>query len=166
MAGVVPAGATFVLLDGAMARVDLGPDQVGLPFNWRYGPARYDIGHSSYAETTHAFQARGRKPLSPVHIRGGRHDGGLDISWVRRARTGGDSWEIAEVPLDEPSEDYEVDIIDGEAVVRTLATTTPSVTYAAALQISDFGTLPGSITCRVFQVSESMGRGTGRTATI
>lgn len=166
MAEVVPAGATFVLLDGAVGLVDLGPDQVGLPFNWRYGPARYDIGHASYAETTHAFQARGRKPLSPVHIRGTRHEGGLDITWVRRTRAGGDSWEIADVPLGETSESYEVDIMDGETVVRTLAALTPSVTYAAASQVADFGALPASVTCRVFQVSESMGRGTGRTATI
>jgi hypothetical protein len=51
---------------------------------------------------------------------------------VRRTRMGGDSWDAVEVPLAEEAERYEVDILDGTTVKRTLATISPSATYTAA----------------------------------
>jgi hypothetical protein len=63
------------------------------------------------------------------------------------------------VPLAETSEAYEVEILNGEEVVRTLAATTPSALYTAAQQTSDFGSTQPSITVRVFQLSEAVGRG-------
>ena len=81
----------------------------------------------------------GLKPLCPVHVRGARSGGDLAITWMRRTRIGGDSWDAVEVPLGEDSESYEVDILDGATVKRTLAATTPAATYTAADQTADFG---------------------------
>ncbi len=117
----VAAGARFVLLDGALARVDMGPDEVGLAYTWRCGPANRNIGDASYLETTHAFRGLGLRPLSPMHVRGSRSGGDLALSWVRRTRIGGDSWDSVEVPLAEETERYEVDILDGPDVVRTIS---------------------------------------------
>ena len=125
----VAAGARFVLLDAAVRQVDMAHADVGLAFNWKYGPAPYDIGHASYQTETPVFNGIGLRPLSPVHATGEQIVGGLQIAWVRRTRLGGDSWEQPDVPLGEDAERYEVDILDGGNVVRTLTSTAPSVTY-------------------------------------
>ena len=44
-----------------------------------------------------------------------RSSGDIAISWIRRTRSGGDNWELPEVPLGEESESYEVDILDMKA---------------------------------------------------
>ena len=160
------AGAPFVVLDGAVVRIALGPDQVALPYNWRYGPARRDIGHSDYGQATHAFAGLGRRPLSPVHVHATRQNGDVAIRWIRRTRIGGDSWEVDEVGLGEASERYEVDILDGDRVVRTLRSETPDVTYTAAAQVTDFGAVQPAVTCRIHQMSLTWGRGAPRLATI
>jgi len=67
------------------------------------------------------------------------------------------------VPLAEESEAYEVEILDGATVKRTMSTTTTSVTYAAAQQTVDWGGLLGSgdaLDLRIFQLSALAGRGT------
>ena len=99
LTAMLPAGARFVLLDRALTTIDLTQDQIGLPFNWRYGPANRDLGDADYRAETHAFTGRGLKPLSPVHIRGRRSGGDLVITWIRRTRLGGDGWLATEVPL-------------------------------------------------------------------
>ncbi|MEM6496286.1 MAG: glycoside hydrolase/phage tail family protein [Pseudomonadota bacterium] len=166
MSSAVPIGAPFVLLNGAIQRIDLTPEQVKLPLNWRYGPASRDIGHSDFAEETHEFLGLGRRPLSPVHVRGLRSNRDLTISWIRRTRTGGDNWEVEDVPLGEEFESYEVDILDGSDVVRTLSALTTSVDYPVANQVADFGSAQDQIVCSVYQISRIWGRGTGRQATV
>jgi len=166
MLATVPPGARFVLLDAALTPVPLTRDEIGLPFNWRFGPAGRDPSHPDFTAAAHAFAGAGLRPLSPVHVRGARSGGDLSISWIRRTRLGGDSWLAAEVPLAEDSERYEVDILSGATVVRTLAATTPSVIYTAADQIADFGALPASVSVRVYQLSAFLGRGSPRDAVV
>ena len=122
----VVAGARFVLLDGALARIDMTEDEVGLAFNWRCGPASRDLGSPSYVQLAHTFHGEGLKPLSPVHIRGTRTGGDLNLAWMRRTRIGGDSWDSIDVPLGETQERYEIDILDGTTVKRTLIATRPA----------------------------------------
>jgi hypothetical protein len=141
-------------------------DEIGLPYRWRYGAGNRDIASSSYAEATHAFTGLGLRPLSPVHIRGSRASGDLTIRWVRRTRVGGDTWEGPEVPLGEEREAYEIDILDGTTVKRTLSVTSPTVLYSAADQTTDFGAPQPSLTVRIAQLSASRGRGQARTAVI
>jgi hypothetical protein len=161
MLGAIPAGSRFVLLDLGLTPVALTRDSIGLPFNWRYGPARRDIAHPSYASAVHAFVGLGLRPLSPVHVRGRRLGGDLVLSWIRRTRVGGDAWLASDVPLAEEAESYEVDVLSGSTVVRTLASSAPGVTYAAAEQAADFGTPPASVTVRVHQIG-ALGRGSPR----
>jgi hypothetical protein len=105
--------------------------------------------------------------VSPVHVRGVRSGGGdLAISWTRRTRIGGDSWDTLDVPLAEDSERYEIDILDGADVVRTLSSTAPAVTYSVAAQTTDFGAPQSSVSIRIAQLSATFGRGTPRSATL
>ncbi len=162
----LPAGARFVLIDAAVTPVLLTSSELGLPLQWRYGPAARDLGEESYAAHVFAFRGAARRPLSPVHVRGRRIGADLTITWTRRTRRGGDSWETVEVPLSETLESYEVDILDGETVVRTIASSTPMATYTGAQQIADFGAAPASVGIRVYQLNSEWGRGSPAVATV
>jgi hypothetical protein len=164
MRAPLTAGARFVLLDGALARIDMTEDEVGLAYNWRCGPASRDLGSPSYVQLAHTFRGEGLKPLSPVHIRATRSGGDLNLTWTRRTRVGGDSWDVIDVPLGETQERYEIDILDGTTVKRTLAATIPSATYTAAHQTADFGAPQPSVSLRIYQLSATRGRGTPRAA--
>lgn len=160
------AGARFVLLDSAVAQVDMTADEIALDFNWKFGPASRDISHSSYQDRVRGFTGLGLKPLSPVHIRARAIGNDLEISWIRRTRVGGDSWETTEVPLGEETEAYEVDILDGSGVKRTLATPVAKVVYSEADQIADWGVPPSALSLRVQQLSASHGRGHPKEMTV
>ena len=141
-------------------------DEIGLAYTWKCGPASRDIGSPHYLDVEHTFTGEGLKPLSPVHVRGARSSDDLAITWVRRTRIGGDSWDGVDVPLGEDDERYEIDILDGADVVRTLTATSPSATYTAADQTADFGSPQSSISLRIFQLSTTRGRGTPRDAVL
>lgn len=164
MRSPVKAGARFVLLDGAVTPVDMAPGDVGVPFLWKFGPAVHDYGHWTYRTMTRAFAGLGLKPLAPCHVKRRRLGNGDEvIAWVRRTRVNGDSWELAEVPLGEEVEAYEVDVMEGASVKRTLAARTPRALYTAAQQAADWGgPAPEALTVRVFQMSAALGRGWGR----
>jgi len=166
MRAPLPAGARFVLLDAALARVDMTEDEIGLAYTWKCGPASRDIGSPHYVQVTHAFAGQGLRPLSPVHVRGSRASGDLGITWVRRTRMAGDSWDSVDVPLGEANEHYEIDILDGSTVKRTLTATSPAATYTSAEQTADFGSPQPSIALRIFQMSVTRGRGTPREAVV
>ena len=99
-----------------------------------------------------------------------REPGDLVIRWTRRSRAlAADSWTAAEAPLAEEREAYEVEVLDGATVVRTLATTTTSVTYTAAHQLADLGALLGpgdTLDLHIFQLSALVGRGAPASITL
>jgi hypothetical protein len=72
------------------------------------------------------------------------------------------------VPLAETAEAYEVDILLGPSgtVKPTLSSATPSVTYANADIVTDFGGVPASLAVVVYQISAVIGRGLGRAVTL
>jgi hypothetical protein len=57
-------------------------------------------------------------------------------------------------------ERYEIDILDGSDVVRTLTATSPAATYSSADQTTDFGAPQSSVSLRLYQLSATRGRGT------
>ena len=116
------------------------------------------------SRSTATPQATALRPLSPVHLRAERAVDGVTFTWIRRTRHDGDSWDALEVPLGEASEAYELDVLDGTTVKRTLTARTPSVLYAAADEIADFGAPQTSLSVRVAQLSATVGRGTAADA--
>jgi hypothetical protein len=167
MATSVPPGSLLVLLDDALTPIALTPSETRLPLSWRYGPANRSIGDATYTTVTHTFQALGHRPLAPVHVRGRRAaDGTLTVTWVRRTRVGGDTWDGLDVPLAEDAERYEVEILINSVVKRTLAVTAPGFTYDVAMQTADFGAVPLAVTVRVAQLSTVFGRGATTTRTL
>jgi hypothetical protein len=139
----------------------------GRPLNWQFGPASRAIGHATYDHQSYAFLGLARRPFAPVHVRGRRTPAGdLDLSWIRRSGTGGDNWELPEVALGEETEAYEVDVLDGANVVRTLTTNTPAASYSQAQQLADLSAQPAVVQCRVHQMSATWGRGAAHAAEI
>ncbi|WP_409560110.1 glycoside hydrolase/phage tail family protein [Hyphomicrobium sp. MC8b] len=166
MTEALASGAQFVLLDGAVARVPLQESERKLTLNWRYGPGNRNIGDASYVTVPFMYQGLGLRPLSPVHVKGTRVSGDIRLSWIRRSRTGGDNWELPEVPLGEESETYEIDILDGITVKRTLTASTPNIIYTASDQITDFGSVQSSVVVKIYQTNVLFGRGAARSAAV
>ena len=154
------AGARFVLLNAAIVQPGLPLDLRGISFDWAAGPADDHLTAPTFRLKTFAGAARGAKPLSPVHLVAIETAAGdIDVTWKRRTRKGGDSWEGEEVPLAEAYERYRVEIYAGGSLIRRTDVSTPAWSYAAAEIASDFPSGRPPLTIRVAQLSDKVGPG-------
>jgi hypothetical protein len=133
---------------------------------YRIGAADRDHADPHAIELTATIGATALIPLAPVHLRGKRQPGGIEISWIRRTRRGGDNWELAEVPLAEEREAYRVEILGGSAVLRRFEVTAPAALYLDAHELADFGAPQSSLSVRVAQLSAAVGAGHPAQATL
>jgi hypothetical protein len=167
MGNPTPAGVRVVVLDSALAPLPIAEADLGLPWNWRIGPAARAVSDASYTALAFTPAGRGLVPFSPVHVaqpwRTARSPGDLTLRWTRRSRAlVADAWEQVEVPLAEDLESYDVQILDGAVVKRTLTSSTTSVLYTSAQQTADWGAPLGpsqTLTIRIYQLSNRLGRG-------
>jgi len=174
MVSIVPIGARVVVLDATLASLPIAEADLGLPWNWRIGPASRPVSDETYVAIPFTPGGAGLRPFSVAHIeqpwRTARILGDLTIRWTRRSRSlAADSWGTGEVPLAEDSENYEVEIHDGGTVKRTLSTTTTSALYTAAQQTADWGAPLGpgdTLTIHIYQLSALIGRGAAKTVTL
>ncbi len=156
----LPVGSRMVFIDPTpLEALDISLNELNTSIVTRYGPASLPIDDNRYQDETAVFKGVGLMPYAPAHLRAKRSGGDIVLSWVRRTRFNGDSWEVPDVPLNEEMESYEIDIMDGSTVVRTLTSSTPSVTYTSAQETADFGSTQSSLTFRVYQISATIGRG-------
>lgn len=155
------AGARVVLLDASVISVAMAAADVGRTFYWRAVPAGGDFGDDEVTTHSHTYQGVGRRPFSPVHLAATLDGSDLDVSWIRRTRTEGDTWpDVGDVPLGETFERYVVEI--GPEGAPLEAVTVNSAT-TATLDVS--GLSAGPYEVRVYQVSETFGNGSpGRLA--
>ncbi|EKE43642.1 hypothetical protein OCGS_2374 [Oceaniovalibus guishaninsula JLT2003] len=150
-----PAGSRVVLLNRAVRQIDLRPDARGLARHYRIGPAGRPLDDPAFVEEERAFAGAGLRPYAPVHLRVREAGGGLDVTWIRRTRIGGDSWLGLDVPLGEEDERYLVRIRRGGAILRQVETDRPAWHYGAADRAADG---PG-VRLEVAQVSTAYGPG-------
>jgi hypothetical protein len=169
-----PAGARVVVLDDALAPLPIGEAALGLEATWRVGPASRPHTSDAYRQRVFTPEGVGLRPFSVAHVeqpwRRAREPGDVAIRWTRRSRAlAADSWTAPEVPLAEETEAYEVEVRDGSALKRTLATSTTSVTYTATQQLADWTALlsPGdTLDLRILQLSARVGRGAAKSVTL
>ena len=154
-----PAGQTVVLLNAAVTQPVMSVSEAGQGATWRIGPSQLDYGNAAYAEIIYAGGLRALRPLPPTYLQVKKDAAGLIISWVRRTRVDGDSWEAAEVPLAEAVESYKLDIVKAGVVKRSVQTNTPSYLYLSSDITTDFGPGPIALTARVSQLSQVFGQG-------
>ncbi len=133
---VIPAGAPVVLLDEAVAAMSVAAFERGAPLLVRAAPAGGPPQGPAMTQVQTVWMGRALRPLAPAHLRKRLVGGDLQLSWIRRARVGGDVWE-GEVPLGEGGERYRVRVLDGAAVLREVEVGTPVFTYAAAMRAAD-----------------------------
>lgn len=154
---VWPAGSVFVLLNGQVPQIGYSPALRNVVQNYRIGPAARGVDDPSYRHVVRAFAGNGLRPLSPVFLRADPVGADTKISWIRRTRIDGDSWDGIEVPLGEESEGYLVRVIRDADVLREAIVSAPSWTYSAQERAAD--TQDGLVTVEVSQVSAVYGPG-------
>jgi hypothetical protein len=153
------AGASIVLLDDTLISLAQGSAELGRTYTYRVGPVNKDHADSSYVTLTATPSNAALKPYAPVRVKAVREAGGVHITFIRRTRIGGDAWEPVDVPLSEENERYEVDILSGASIVRTLSATSTDILYSNTDEITDFGSAQTSLSVRIAQLSASVGRG-------
>jgi hypothetical protein len=174
MGNPATAGARVVVLDASLASLPIAQADLGIPWNWRIGPASRPVSDETYVAQAFPPVGVGLRPFSVARVeqpwRTPRTSGDLTVRWTRRSRAlAADSWGGLEVPLAEELEAYEVEILDGASVKRVLSVNTTSATYTADQQTADWGAPLGpsdTLDIRIFQLSALIGRGAPKTVTL
>jgi len=153
-----PVGSQFVMLDGTQVQLDVALAARGLARHYRIGPANRTYDDPSFGHAVEAFEGIGLRPLAPVHLRAPLDGAGTRaVSWVRRTRIDGDSWQSVEVPLGEDSESYLVRVVHNGSVIREVTTATPTWDYTAVMRSSDG--ISGTYSIDIAQISARFGAG-------
>jgi len=152
-----PVGSRFILLDGGPSQIEMQLSARGLARHYRIGPSLRPYDDPSYRYYVEAFQGIGLRPYAPAHLKARTVLGETSVSWIRRTRIDGDSWEAVEVPLAEDVEQYVLRVTQGGSVLREVEVGSAGWTYTAA-QKSEDG-LAGPYEIEVAQVSLRFGPG-------
>lgn len=161
--GAHAAGNRFVLLNSqTIGDLDASTAEIGLEREYK----AVAVGDSliNAHETGFTLEGVRLKPLSPVHLGGGRNNlGDARLNWVRRTRTGGEWRDTVDVPVGEDSELYDVDVYTDATytvVARTFSDqAVQHVDYTAAQQTTDFGGAQATVYWKVYELSTLVGRG-------
>lgn len=128
-----------------------------------YRSATYGATLDSAVSEADTYDAKALIPLSPVDLNGSRDNVTNDwtILWQRRTRWPVELLSGSTVPLGETAESYEIQVWDsGYAVLkRTLTSTTTSVSYPSAQQVTDFGSGQETLYLKIRQMSAVVGGG-------
>lgn len=158
------SGARFVLLEDAVS-FEAPIAGLGQTWYWKGVPVGSTLDDVT-AQTVTLAGVR-LKPLPPVAVAGSR-DGSnnLTLTWLYQARVGADWLDGSETPLDEWSGAYDVDVMDGITVLRTISVSAATAAYSAADQVTD-GLTPGApVSVNIYQLSSRVGRGYAGSATV
>ena len=157
MPDVWPTGSYVVLLDGVPAQIALAAAQRRIERHFRIGPSGRPYDDPSFVHETHAFDGNGLRPYRPAHLRLDQSGADWRVSWIRRTRIDGDSWDGFEVPLGEETEAYLLRVMQGQSVVRELQLAAPEWSYTAAARSVDG--VSGGFDIAVAQISAHFGPG-------
>lgn len=153
-----PIGSRFVLINSALRQIDIAQSARGLARHYRIGPSQRPYDDPSYSHSVEAFDGIGLRPYAPAQVRATQSaSGDTSVTWVRRTRIDGDSWQSTEVPLGEASERYIVQVLQGGQILREATLNTPSWIYLASQKTADG--LSGPYTVQIAQISDSFGAG-------
>lgn len=155
-----PSGSDFVLLDSGTPQINLPSAARGRERHFRVGPAIRSYEDASYVHSVEVFSGVGLRPYRPGHLRVvSRSDGGVLLSWIRRTRIDGDSWDGMEVPVGEEREQYIVRVSRGGATIRETSVDKPEFAYTHLDRTEDRKVGSGPTTLSVAQVSLRFGPG-------
>lgn len=163
------AGDSIVLLtDPDVVFVSMPSASIGAEYQYRGITAGQSIDSDLSRALT--YTAVNLKPLSGVYPRASKSPANdWTINWIRRGRLSPEWRNLVDVPVGESTEAYEIDIFSSSAFTtlkRTLTSTTPQVVYTSAQQVTDFGSVQSVLYVKIYQMSETVGRGYALTATL
>lgn len=162
-----PVGARIVKLDARLTRLEIGAHEWGQALAFAAPPAGALESDTRATQLTLTLPHAAARPWAPAHLRAKRVAGGdVAISWIRAAPSGGDFWGAGDPPIGFASEAYQLDILDGAVVKRSVTVPGPSYIYTFAAQTADFGGLPASLRLRVAQIGEFGATGLNKELTI
>ena len=165
MPSLWPVGSQVVLLDRALAQIDLAASARGLARHYRIGATGRGYDDPNVVTKVVAFDGVGLRPYSVAHLKATRSaSGDIAASWIRRTRIDGDSWQSSEVPLAEDNERYIVRVVQSAAIVLDATVTAPDWTFTSAAQ--SLAGVSGAFTLSVAQVSDRFGPGPFRSLDI
>jgi len=157
--GLHEVGDVFVFLSDADAAFmaanvsDIGVERL-------YRAITQGKGINSATDNSFIYTGENLKPYNLVNLGGSKSGDDWVFTADRRSRLS-DNWLVTgvEPPVGETTEAYEWDIISEGSAVRTLTSSSPTVTYTGAQQTEDFSLLKTSVGYRVYQMSDTVGRG-------
>lgn len=171
------AGDTFVLLDPArVAAMPLQQTDIGTQLSFETFLLNL-FGNTPSAVVNVTPANAHVKPLSPAQFIAGHGSAAstsdISLSWLRRARINGQWLDGTDVPLDESSESYQLQVLNGSSVVRTIivngpftAPAVPTYTYPASQISADGFSTGNTIGFSVAQNSDQGVLGYAATASI
>ncbi len=154
MAAGTVEGAEIIVLDAGAVPMGLRDEERGLQLNWILEAGGAQV--SRVGPFAFAGGVRAQTPLAPVHLRARRGADGVRFSWVRRGRVEADGWDAADIPLDEASERYRIEILSGAATLRSAEVSEASWLYEAGSELADFGQAQTQLEIRVRQLGRAV----------
>jgi hypothetical protein len=114
--------------------------ELGMPRYYKAVPRGGSLAQATAVPFTNTGVAL--NPYSPIELGGGTDgSGNVTLNWTRRTRFNGIWRDFVEVPLNETTETYIVQIWDSSYTLcaRIITATSPTTVYTSAQQVSDFG---------------------------
>ena len=124
------------------------------------------LGGGTASTASYTLTGASARPWSPCQVRSRRDAGDLTVTWLRRSRLGTELPNSGDIPLDEATESYQLDVLSGTSVMRTITSTSPTAVYTSAQQVADFGSAQAAVSVQIYQISNLLGRGYPASATI
>lgn len=155
------AGESFTLINGAIKRVQMDLALVNAVQKGRsFTTGRPDTDFIDFNFTANGLNLL---PYAPVDI-GANRATDLALTWRRRARINAGWQSSIEVPLDEPTESYRVDLLTAPlylsgTIIASYTTSTPSITITQSQIISAYGSAGATVHVAIRQISSRVGAG-------
>lgn len=147
-------GDLFVL-GSSLKEEELGVDEIGETITFKGQADGRTLDGAP--EIPVPIVARSLKPYAPTALTAVLDGSDWDLGWTRRTRVGGNWSSGTSIPLGETTEAYKARILDENGdVVRTIDVTSPSTTYTAAQQTTDFGGAQTALHWTVCQVGDAV----------
>lgn len=156
--GTHAASEPFVLLNESLRTVPLSSQDIGQTIGWHM----VTVGLTELEATAQPalYQARALMPYAPVHVMARQlSSGDIVCQWKRCTRGQGEWRDGVDVPLNEASERYGLEVWSGTTRVHMTEVSSPNYTYTQSQQIADAGSILSTTTLKIWQISDIVGKG-------
>lgn len=156
--GTHVASEPFVLVDGNLRSQLLFSQDIGRSID--FFAVTSGLTELDATQQTITYNARSLIPYAPVHLQAYKNASGDIICSFKRCARGQGEWrDSVDVPLNESTERYALEIWQGSNLRRSAQLTVASFTYTQAMQMADTGGAVSNFTLKIWQISDVVGKG-------